>query len=69
MSSSKSMTYTALTLTEKVAVIREVEKKKSEIAKDFGIPTKILIESNGTNVPTFYCQFSVLVLLSRPVVL
>lgn len=46
-SSTKSNrpTYTTLTLAEKVAAIREVDKgikKKSEIAKDFGIPPNTL---------------------------
>lgn len=46
MSSSKTkLTYKSLTLAEKVAVIREVEKgvkKKAEIARDFGIPPNTL---------------------------
>lgn len=44
-SSTKSRTHKTLTLAEKVAVIKEVEKgvkKKSEIAKDFGIPPNTL---------------------------
>uniref|UniRef100_A0A1B6KQS9 HTH CENPB-type domain-containing protein n=1 Tax=Graphocephala atropunctata TaxID=36148 RepID=A0A1B6KQS9_9HEMI len=44
-SSPKSRAHKTLTLAEKVAVIREVEKgvkKKSEIAKDFGIPPNTL---------------------------
>lgn len=44
-SSSKPRKYKTLTLAEKIAAIREVEKglkKKSEIAKDFGIPQNSL---------------------------
>lgn len=44
-SSKKPGSYKTLTLAEKVAVIKEVEKgvkKKSEIAKDFGIPPNTL---------------------------
>lgn len=42
---SKPRTYKTLTLTEKIAAIKEVEKglkKKSEIAKEFGIPPNTL---------------------------
>jgi hypothetical protein len=46
MSSSKTkLIYKPLTLAEKVSVVREVEKgvkKKSEIAKDLGIPPNTL---------------------------
>lgn len=45
MSSSKPVVYKTLTLAEKIAVINEVEKglkKKSQIAKDFGIPATTL---------------------------
>lgn len=44
-SSTKSRAHKTLTLDEKVAVIKEVDKgvkKKSEIAKDFGIPPNTL---------------------------
>ena len=45
MSSCKPRTYKSLTLDQKIAAIKEVEKgikKKSEIAKDFGIPPNSL---------------------------
>lgn len=45
MSTSKPRVYKTLTMAEKIAAIKEVEKgtkKKSEIAKDFGIPPNTL---------------------------